>query len=131
MIQDHFKDLDIAVEYRHRSWLREEVFEFMKERSITYVTVDEPPIGDLFPYYPYHTTAKAYYRFHGRNKRWFEAEGGERYDYLYSKEELEKFAGDVKKSMKEVEEVFVFFNNCHKGSAVTNALDFSKMLREG
>jgi len=130
-IREYFKDLDIAIEYRHRSWLREEVFEYMKKRNIVYVIVDEPPIKELFPYYPYHTTSKAYYRFHGRNKKWFEAENGERYDYLYSTEELKKFAKDVRRSMEEVKEVFVFFNNCHRGSAVINALDFSKMLREG
>jgi len=128
-IREYFKDLDIAIEYRHRSWLREEVFEYMKKRNIVYVIVDEPPIKELFPYYPYHTTSKAYYRFHGRNKKWFEAENGERYDYLYSTEELKKFAKDVRRSMEEVKEVFVFFNNCHRGSAVINALDFSKMLK--
>ncbi|HIP92021.1 MAG TPA: DUF72 domain-containing protein [Thermotoga sp.] len=128
-IREYFKGLDIAIEYRHRSWLREEVFEYMKKRNIVYVIVDEPPIKELFPYYPYHTTSKAYYRFHGRNKKWFEAENGERYDYLYSTEELKKFAKDVRRSMEEVKEVFVFFNNCHRGSAVINALDFSKMLK--
>ena len=128
-IREYFKGLDIAIEYRHRSWLREEVFEYMKKRNIVYVIVDEPPIKELFPYYPYHTTSKAYYRFHGRNKKWFEAENGERYDYLYSTEELKKFAKDVRRSMEKVKEVFVFFNNCHRGSAVINALDFSKMLK--
>ncbi len=32
-----------------------------------------------------------YFRFHGRNQNWFNASREERYNYLYSEEELQEF----------------------------------------
>ena len=42
----------------------------------------------LMPYNPKATTDLGYFRFHGRNTNWFDASAAERYDYLYTPEEL-------------------------------------------
>ena len=118
----------LAVEFRHDSWNRERVYEILKEHDLTYVVVDEPRLDRLFPYVPRLTSDTAYFRFHGRNERWFEAQGGERYDYLYSREELDELVKDVKKLSEKSSETFVFFNNCHNGKAVKNALMFKEMI---
>ncbi len=117
----------LAVEFRHNSWNRDEVFEFLKEHEITYVTVDEPDLKELFPYKPVATSDYVYFRFHGRNQKWFE-KYGDRYDYFYSDDELRTFAKDINKFLNEGKVVLVFFNNCHKGSAVKNALKIRELL---
>jgi len=119
----------MAVEFRHDSWVSNETYDFLKEHSISHVVADEPKLDRLYPYVAVHTASPAYFRFHGRNVRWFEAQGSKRYDYLYDRKELEEFAEDVKK-MAEKGDVYVFFNNCYNGQAVTNALEFRKLLGE-
>ena len=119
---------DLAVEFRHVSWDREEVYSFLKENKITFTIVDEPKLLGLFPYKVIATTDEAYFRFHGRNKKWFEAQRDERYDYLYSDEELSSFAKDINEISKKVKVTVAFFNNCHKGSAALNALKLRSML---
>lgn len=125
-LKNHIDDL--AVEFRHVSWDRKEVYAFLKENEITFTIVDEPKLPGLFPYKAFTTTDKAYFRFHGRNKKWFEAQRDERYDYFYSDDELSNFARDIKKISKKVKEVAVFFNNCHKGSAALNAIKLKSYL---
>ncbi|MCD6545528.1 MAG: DUF72 domain-containing protein, partial [Thermotogae bacterium] len=49
-------------------------------------------------------------------------------DYFYNDNELRMFAEDIKKISNQVEKTYVFFNNCHNGSAVKNALNLSKLL---
>jgi uncharacterized protein YecE (DUF72 family) len=121
---------EIAVEFRHYSWDREKTYEFLRNHGITFVVVDEPKLPGLFPYRPITTTDYAYFRFHGRNERWFEAEEEERYDYLYSEEELKTLFEDVVELSRRVKETYVFFNNCYKGQAAMNALQFKKMMEE-
>ena len=125
-----FKDgnVDIFIEFRNVSWAVKDTFDFLRSIDSNYVIVDEPRLPGLFPYIPGFTGDIAYFRFHGRNERWFEADGSERYDYLYSSEELEKLADDVKKIRKNAKKTFIFFNNCHNGSAVKNALEFRELL---
>ncbi|MEA2067089.1 MAG: DUF72 domain-containing protein [Thermotogota bacterium] len=121
------KNNKIAAEFRNAEWAENSV---LKELSynITPVTVDEPKIGKLFPYIPVKSKNVAYFRFHGRNPNWFNAEGSERYNYNYSEKDLRRFANDVVEFLKDGTEVFVYFNNCHMGQAVNNALRFREIL---
>jgi len=90
--------------------------------------VDEPSLPNLFPYKPLATSDLAYFRFHGRNQKWFEVEGDERYNYLYSDEELLLFKEDILKLSRMVRETYVFFNNCYQGQAVRNAQTLLRWL---
>jgi uncharacterized protein YecE (DUF72 family) len=130
--------LDIAVEFRHGSWLlperAEPLFVFLAENNITYVTADEPQYGNLetVPFMPAVTTDIAYFRFHGRNRENWLRRGIEtslRYDYLYSEVELEGFAPPVIKSAATAKTVFTMFNNCNGASAVKNATSFKELLK--
>ena len=55
-----------------------------------------PNSKGLMPYNPTATTNLGYFRFHGRNTNWFDASVAERYDYLYTPEELKSFVSDIK-----------------------------------
>jgi uncharacterized protein YecE (DUF72 family) len=131
--------LDIAVEFRHGSWLLPEragpLLRFLAENSLTYVSADEPQYGSLatVPFMPAVTTDIAYFRFHGRNKENWLRRGIEtslRYDYLYSDSELEGFTPPVIKSAATAKTVFTMFNNCNGASAVKNAISFKELLKK-
>lgn len=71
----------------------------------------------------------AYVRLHGRNaKAWFSKDAGrdEKYDYLYSREELRLWEEAIREM--EAEKLFVILNNHFQGKAIANALMLMKAL---
>lgn len=127
---ERLKDLPVVVEFRHRSWVRDESFEFLKENGIGFCAVDEPPLPRLMPFIPRVTSDIGYIRFHGRNKNWFNAPLSERYDYFYSDEELKSFIPKIMEMMNSAKKLYIFFNNCHMGQALRNAIRFKELLAE-
>jgi uncharacterized protein YecE (DUF72 family) len=131
--------MSIAVEFRHGSWLThhhvENVFKFLRENGLTYITTDEPQFGSLatVPFLPALTSDIAYFRLHGRNKETWLKRGIEtsmRYDYLYSGRELMEFIALASELSKKAKMTFIMFNNCHGGFAVRNSLESLALLRE-
>lgn len=127
--------LPIAVEFRHGSWLThrhaDELFEFLREHKITYITCDEPQYGTLAsaPFHPEATTSMAYLRLHGRNaETWFKR-SNLRYEYLYGEQELREFAAEARRLSAKARMTFIMFNNCHGGHAVKNALQMKEILK--
>jgi uncharacterized protein YecE (DUF72 family) len=69
-------------------------------------------------------------RFHGRNyKKWWTGDNTTRYDYLYSKEELEPWADRLIDVDAEVKETLSFFNNHRRAQAAQNADMLTAMLK--
>ena len=95
-----------------------------------YCIVDEPKLPQLMPFNPEATSPIGYFRFHGRNPNWFNVPASVRYDYLYGEEELREFIFPIKMIASKTEKVFVFFNNCHAGSAVKNATMLIRLLHK-
>lgn len=116
-----------VIEFRNRAWLREETFDFLKSRGLGFAIVDEPKLPRLMPYEARATSGIAYFRFHGRNPNWFRADKAERYNYLYSRGELESFVPDIE-AMRERHDVYVFFNNCYGAKAARNALELKQLM---
>ena len=81
------------------------------------------------PYNPTTTTDIGYFRFHGRNTSWFDAPTSERYDYLYTQDELKSFVQDIKNIATYARKTIVMFNNCHAGKAARNAIEMIDMLK--
>ena len=126
-----FGEIPFFVEFRHASWIREETFRFLESQGIGYVSVDEPNLPGLVPPIARATESIAYVRLHGRNKEnWWGAGhgGGDRYDYLYSEEELKEWAQKIRDLSAQTPKTFVFFNNCHVGQAATNARLMRRLL---
>ncbi|HEX9916292.1 MAG TPA: DUF72 domain-containing protein [candidate division Zixibacteria bacterium] len=121
--------IPIVIEFRNRYWHKSEVLDFLKDKDLGYCIVDEPNLKGLMPFNPAITSDIAYFRFHGRNKDWFEAEKSSRYDYLYSQEELKKFVDPIKDLDSKASQTLVFFNNCHIGKAVRNALMLKEIIQ--
>ena len=118
----------LAVELRNTSWVAQSVFELLKSIGVSYCVVDEPPIPKLAPFTPVATADLAYFRFHGRNTNWFDIPAHERYNYLYSDQELRQFLEPVKKITSVSRETVMFFNNHFQGFAVANANQMKELL---
>lgn len=72
-------DVPLFVEFRHRSWVDEDVFQELQELGLGYVSVDEPDLPGLVPPIARRTGSVGYVRFHGRNKeKWWGAESRHR-----------------------------------------------------
>ena len=110
----------VAVEFRRRSWASskrfEKVLDWLSAHDAVFVSVDTPP-GDHVPIFPsidaVTQDSLAYMRCHGRNTEGYlhGRSVAERFDYDYSKQELEEIAGRAKALEAEAEQVHVMFNN--------------------
>jgi uncharacterized protein YecE (DUF72 family) len=112
---------DMLVEFRHRSWLddqnRVDSLSFLERIGASYVVVDAPrsdTARNLVPTVVATTSPLAYVRFHGRNLGTWNKRGGsaaERFDYLYTDEELGEWVEPLQELAGESEEAYAFFNN--------------------
>ena len=110
----------MLVEFRHRSWLddehRADTLAFLESLGATNVIVDAPKTEakNLVPTVVALTSPTAYVRFHGRNASTWNVRGksaAERFNYLYSEDELREWAGPLGMIAGEAEQAFAFFNN--------------------
>ncbi len=120
--------LPLAVEFQGKEWLSQSVFDLLKRLKASYCVVDMPDIESLIRFTPVATAPLAYFRLHGRNKKWFNVPSHVRYDYMYNDSELKSFAGPIRKISSMSEETVVIFNNHFHGSAVANAVRLKEML---
>jgi len=114
-------------EFRNRGWASEETTNRPKQAGIGLCVVDEPQVGVLMPMVPAVTSDIAYLRLHGRNRKWFE-DPSQRYDYLYSDEELMGLLPTIETMASQSRTMYIAFNNCHVGSAVRNAKTMPDLL---
>jgi uncharacterized protein YecE (DUF72 family) len=113
---------DYAVEFRHPSWEIEGYVDMLKHYNISTVMIDSIPSDKLQFLSTVTITANhSFIRFHGRDSR-------NRYNYLYSEEELEPWVSKIKMIESEVSVVRSYFNNHYGANAVVNALQFRKLL---
>lgn len=128
---DQFAEYPLTVEFRNREWVKDEVFDFLREHRVGWCAVDEPQFRTLMPPIAAATSPIGYVRFHGRNyKTWWSGDSKKRYDYLYSREEMEEWVPKIRQIEGETERVYVFMNNCFGGQAATNALQMRELLGE-
>ncbi len=133
----------MLVEFRHRAWYeedqREETLRFLEEHDMAHVVVDAPKTdGKNVPLTVLALTAPVLYvRLHGRNADTWNVRGGsasERFDYLYSEEELTEWVGPLKELSEKAEEAHVLFNNNNRsrvgGREVAQAPTNAEMLRD-
>ncbi|MBD3337432.1 MAG: DUF72 domain-containing protein, partial [Candidatus Eisenbacteria bacterium] len=119
----------LVVEFRHESWASEETIEELRRAALDFCTVDEPRLPGLFPAMARASGETGYVRMHGRNaKTWWGGNGSERYNYLYSQEELQDWVSKVRDLAQQAKTTYVFFNNCHAGRAVQNARVMGELL---
>ncbi|HEY0025937.1 MAG TPA: DUF72 domain-containing protein [Longimicrobium sp.] len=130
-----FAGYPLVVEVRHATWNTPEFFRGLMERGIGFVNIDQPLFHDSIKPTAHVTSPVGYVRVHGRNyKDWFREKAGrdERYDYLYTADELQPWAARTAEIAAEAptEDVFVVTNNHFRGKAVANALMLQSMVEQ-
>ena len=124
----------VAVEFRVGSWLvqhKDETLEFLRKRGIALVCVDEPQgFRSSVPPVAEATSKLAIIRFHGRNADTWEKKGipaDERFNYLYTEEELMEWLPRIKR-LAETAEVHVIFKNKHADFPIRNVTQMQSLL---
>jgi uncharacterized protein YecE (DUF72 family) len=120
-----FEDFPKAVELRHQSW--EDVLPTLESLNAIPAFIDEPKFKDSirqdFGAVP---GPFLYLRLHGRRfeKWWRHEHRNERYDYLYTREELQPYVVRLKSVLenKDIQRAYIFFNNHPGAKAVANAV---------
>lgn len=121
----------LVVEIRHVSWIQPKAVAFLKSLGAGFANIDQPyarssATGTRFCFGPV-----GYIRLHGRNaEAWFRKGAGrdERYDYLYSLDELGPWAEAARRMGAEAESLYVVTNNHFQGKAVINAIQLEKLV---
>ena len=130
-VLDAFPEYPLAVELRHASWDRPAVYEGFRERGVAFCNIDQPLFDDSLGPAAKVTAPVAYIRLHGRNHAdWFreDADRNDRYNYLYSEEELRPWIDRIESIRKQAEEIYTITNNHYRGQAVVNAFEIQAML---
>jgi uncharacterized protein YecE (DUF72 family) len=121
-----FRDYPIAVELRHRSWSDHagRTMEILNEHGAAWAQIDEPKFRvSIRQTFRPNVPGLFYMRLHGRNAAnwWTHERAEDRYDYLYSHDELKPFADTAKEIRKEVRKAYLYMNNHFAAKAVANA----------
>ena len=127
----------VAVEFRHRGWVRdkrvEDTLEYLSVHDAAFVCVDAPP-GDHVPIMPpldaVTSDRLAYFRAHGRNTEGY-MKGktvAERFGWVYADEELEEIATRVRGLADQTADVRTLFNNNRSADAPTAARQFRELI---
>jgi uncharacterized protein YecE (DUF72 family) len=119
-----FEDYPKAVELRHRTW--DENLDVLDDWNAVPVFIDEPKFRGSTRQALRSRDGILYVRLHGRRaaKWWSHDHRDERYDYLYSGEEIRKHANRLQAVAAEqkIRKAYVFFNNHPGAKAVANAV---------
>jgi uncharacterized protein YecE (DUF72 family) len=118
-----------AVELRHRSWSDEADLtrNQLAARQAAWVLIDEPKFADSIrqdlSLEAERDIVPFYMRLHGRNtdQWWRHAESDDRYDYLYTPDELHPFAEAARRAAKKGRRTLMYLNNHFSAKAVANA----------
>lgn len=136
-----FEQYNLIVEFRHQSWIKEEILNCFSENRLNLCLIDQPEIGKSFSLKSILTYKTLYVRLHGRNEDAWESsvrnfgkqqnyeEQNERYNYLYSLSELIEIEQQLEDSIFKAEEVYFITNNHPKGNAVANAFELKYLLK--
>jgi uncharacterized protein YecE (DUF72 family) len=138
LCKEKLAGIPIAVEFRSQSWFKDErrnrVLAFLREHELVHVVVDEPQgfSSSIPPVWEVSSASLAIVRFHGRNRdTWMRkglASAAERFNYLYSEEELQELAANVESLSGRAAHTHALFNNCYEDKGQRNAIDFMRLL---
>jgi len=128
-----FKDYPLVLEIRHSSWNTAQIYEWLEELNVGICNVDQPLFSHSIKPGELTTSSLGYVRLHGRNYQdWFreKAPRDDRYNYLYTVEELDPWISRIKEIARKTKETYVITNNHFRGQAVVNALEIKATVEE-
>lgn len=124
------EDIPVCIEFRNQQWMNDKTFAYLKQEQLGFVCVDEPNIRGLVKPVVTATTDIGYVRLHGRNAaQWYDhKEAYERYNYLYTEDELKEWVPRIRQLAADVTRLYVSFNNHYQGQAVKNARQMRDLI---
>ena len=130
-----FQGYRVAVELRHRSWsdALAGTLALLNQFGAAWVQIDEPKFRfSIRQNYLPNVQGFYYMRLHGRNAaHWWRHEKAEdRYDYLYSADELKEFSETADAARTLVRKLYLYTNNHFSAKSVANAVMIKKQLGE-
>ena len=140
--QDYLSDLLhrlgdylVAVELRHRSWSDHvaDTLGLLNGFNAAWVQIDEPKFRfSIRQNYLPNVKGFYYMRLHGRNAaNWWRHEKSEdRYDYLYSSDELKEFSETADAARRLVKKLYLYTNNHFSAKSVANATMIKQQIGE-
>jgi uncharacterized protein YecE (DUF72 family) len=123
-----FAAYPLAVEFRHRSWHRPDIPEWLQAHGLHLVSVDVPPLPGLYPAGLVQSSRLLYVRFHSRRAAAWYQDDKVRYDYDYSDEELIEWLEALAARRGLAECALLLFNNCYRGQAARNARRLQELI---
>jgi uncharacterized protein YecE (DUF72 family) len=128
-------DYPIAVELRHRTWSDRvgDTLTLLNGFGAAWVQIDEPKFRfSIRQNYLPNVKAFYYMRLHGRNvDNWWRHEKSEdRYNYLYSSDELKEFSETADAARRLVKKLYLYTNNHFSAKSVANAAMIKQQLGE-
>jgi len=130
-----FRDYPVAVELRHKSWSDRlgDTLGLLNAFGAAWVQIDEPKFTfSIRQNYLPNVQGFYYMRLHGRNvQQWWRHDTSEdRYDYLYSADELKEFTETADAARRLVKKLYLYTNNHFSAKSVANAAMIKHQLGE-
>jgi len=130
---ERFKEYPLVVELRHESWNHPRILQTLEDLEVGLCDIDQPLFANSIKPSAEVTSSVGYVRLHGRNyQNWFREEANvlERYDYLYSRDELEPWVERIREVAGKAKQTFVITNNHARGKSLVNAFEVLALLTE-
>jgi len=128
-----FQEYPVAVELRHKSFSDDpaETMELLREHGAALVQIDEPKFKTSIRQNRLPNVKTFYYlRLHGRNAaQWWQHDKSEdRYNYLYSGEELDPIVEAAEEASRDVKKAYLYANNHFSAKSVATAATIKQKL---
>jgi uncharacterized protein YecE (DUF72 family) len=130
-----FIEYPCVVEVRDSTWDNAETLAAFAQKNVAFCNIDQPLLGRSLAPTEYVTAPIAYVRLHGRNyDHWFIDQGSdsgnrnERYNYLYSEQELAGWKERIENVAEKAQTTYVITNNHFESKAGVNALELKAMI---
>jgi uncharacterized protein YecE (DUF72 family) len=130
-----FAAYPMAVELRHRSWSDQfgDTLTLLNAFQAAWVQIDEPKFRfSIRQNYLPNVKGFYYMRLHGRNAAqwWRHDKSEDRYNYLYSEDELKEFSDTARAARELVKKAYLYTNNHFSAQSVANAAMIKTQLGE-
>ena len=130
-----FAGYPVAVELRHKTWSDGigDTLSLLNTFGAAWVQIDEPKFRfSIRQNYLPNVRAFYYMRLHGRNTAqwWHHEKSDDRYNYLYSADELKAFTETADAAKTLVKKLYLYTNNHFSAKSVANAAKIKQQLGE-
>lgn len=137
-VRQRLADYTVAIEFRHKSWFsratQDATLAFERERGFVNVIVDEPQgaSNSIPSVWEVTNPSLAIVRLHGRNEKTWNIQGAtaasDRFNYDYSKQELEGLAPPIRHVASQSLTTHVIFNNNFEDQGPRNGAMLQQIL---